>query len=91
MMIQFASALSSPLMGDPDPDTKPSMAQALHPLRQYRRERELTTKALSGVLGIAPSTIRSIENGTRRVTAELALVIEKKTGIARASLRPDLW
>lgn len=61
------------------------------PIRAYRKAKKLSAKALADILGVAESTVRSFENGNRTVSADQALTIEKKTGIHRSELRPDLW
>ena len=67
------------------------MAKKLHPLRSYRIKHGLSCGILAGKLKVAESTLRSLENGHRRLTAELAVEIEKRLGINRAILRPDLF
>lgn len=61
-------------------------------LRRYRIENGLTPQALARKLRIAMSTLRSYENGSRVVPAEFAVnVVEKRLGIHRAEIRPDLF
>lgn len=65
--------------------------QKISPLRKYRTENGLSVDKLAAKLELAESTIRSLENGNRECTAEMAVTIEKKLGIPRSSMRPDLW
>jgi DNA-binding transcriptional regulator YdaS (Cro superfamily) len=69
------------------------MDQEIHPLRRYRIAKGLSSVELAKLLGIAEPTARSLENGTRTVTAERAVEIEKATGgeLNRRELRPDLF
>jgi transcriptional regulator with XRE-family HTH domain len=62
-------------------------------LRAYRRDKGLSAEEFARDLEIAESTLRSLENGTRPITAEMAVHIEDKTvgGITRQQLRPDLY
>lgn len=63
----------------------------VHPLRAYRIVHGLTCAEVARKLGIAETTVRSFENGSRKVQAELAVEIEAALGINRALLRPDLF
>lgn len=67
------------------------MAKAHHLLREYRRKHGLSCAELAKLLGVAEPTARSLENGTRRITAERAAEIERATGIPRHELRPDIY
>lgn len=67
------------------------MPRKLHPLRSYRRKNRLKPAQLAKKLGIAPSTLRSFENGNRVIDADWALEIERLIGIDRAEIRPDLF
>lgn len=62
-------------------------------LRQYRIQRRLTCEQMAKRLGIAESTLRSLENGTRPITAENAVEFEGKLDgdVTRHHLRPDLF
>jgi transcriptional regulator with XRE-family HTH domain len=62
-------------------------------LRRYRLKKKMTTKQLADLLGLADSTVRSLENGNRAFTAEQAKHIEVRTAqeIMRYELRPDLY
>jgi plasmid maintenance system antidote protein VapI len=67
------------------------VTRKIHPLRSYRQEKNLRTSHVAEKLGIAESTVRSFENGTRTIDADWALKIEKLLGISRNALRPDLF
>jgi predicted transcriptional regulator len=60
-------------------------------LRAYRRNKNLPADALAGMLGVHTATLRSYENGHRRITAEMSVKIERLLGIDRVLLRPDLF
>jgi len=62
-------------------------------IRSYRKKHGLSCADLAKKLDLAESTLRSIENGTRPITAELAVEIERVTDavILRRHLRPDLF
>lgn len=62
-------------------------------LRAYRQQKGLSAEDFAKQLGIAEPTLRSLENGTRPITAERAKEIELATGgeITRHALRPDLF
>lgn len=62
-------------------------------LRSYRQQRGLSTADFAKKLGIAEATLRSLENGTRMITAERAVAIERKTRgeLTRGALRPDIF
>ena len=62
-----------------------------NPLRAYRRTKRLPPDAVAGMLGIHPATLRSYENGHRRITGEMSVKIERLLGIDRVLLRPDLF
>lgn len=60
-------------------------------IREYREKREITPLELAKQLDIAESTLRSIENGNRPVTPEMAVKIEEITGIPRQDFHPKLF
>lgn len=62
-------------------------------LRLYRESLKLDPAAFAKSLGIAESTLRSLENGNRTITAERAVEIEERTkgGLTRHQLRPDIF
>lgn len=51
----------------------------------------ISTDELADLLRIAKSTARSFVNGNRQITAEKAVEIEKRIGIPRETLRPDIF
>lgn len=67
------------------------MASKKGALRAYRRANRLSAADVADKLGVAASTLRSWENGTRELSAEMAVKAEKLFGINRVSLRPDLF
>ena len=70
-----------------------NMSSAQELLRGYREKHGLSCKEFALKLGIAEPTLRSLENGTRTITAERAKDIEEITAgeITRSTLRPDLF
>jgi len=69
------------------------MTTKTHKLREFRRKNRLTCKQMAELLSVAEPTLRSLENGTRKITAERAVEIEAATKqkILRNDLRPDLF
>ena len=67
------------------------MAKAKGALRTYRKRLGLTAKAVAQKIGVAESTLRSFENGTREIDGEMAVQIERCLGVDRLLLRPDLF
>lgn len=65
----------------------------ISPLRSFRESQGLSPDEFADLLGIPRPTLRSLENGTRPITAERAKQIEEKTrgGLTRIDLRPDLF
>ena len=61
------------------------------PLDTYCEREGITQVELAQRLGIPEPTTRALVNGSRPVTAERALQIEKAIGIPRETLRPDLF
>lgn len=61
------------------------------PLRRYCEIHSLTSVELAAKLSRPAPTVRSWVNGNRPVAAETAVHIEKKIGIPRETLRPDLF
>jgi DNA-binding transcriptional regulator YdaS (Cro superfamily) len=63
------------------------------PLRAYRESLGLSPEEFAQLLRIPRPTLRSLENGTRLITAERAMEIEAKTqgALTRIELRPDLF
>lgn len=62
-----------------------------NPLRAYRKQHKLSRKDMAAKLGITPGMIGHIENGIRGISAERAVDIERRLGIPRVALRPDLF
>ncbi len=62
-----------------------------HPLRAYRQQHNLSASDVAARLKISPVTVVSYENGNRIIDADRAVDIEKKIGIDRSVLRPDLF
>lgn len=62
-------------------------------LRGYRLKHGISPDEFAKCLGIAEPTLRSLENGTRAITAERAKEIEERTAgaLKRSDLRPDLF
>lgn len=62
-----------------------------HPLREYREEKGISQEELADKLGVSRQAVGLIETGERRVTADNAVEWEKRIGIPREKLRPDLF
>ena len=62
-----------------------------NPLLAYRQKNKLTQGQLAERLGKSRQMVSHLENGKREFSAEIAVLIEKHTGIDRVSLRPDLF
>lgn len=67
------------------------MATKKGALRAYRKTKRLSADDIAKKLGVAASTLRSWENGTRELSPEMAVKIERQFGINRLVLRPDLF
>lgn len=69
------------------------MSQRHKLLRKYREKNQLSCEEVAGKLEIAESTLRSLENGNRPITAEMCKKIEKVTGgaVTRAQLDPAIF
>lgn len=67
------------------------MAKPKHALRDYRKANELSAAEVAKKLGVAESTLRSYENGTREVDGDTAVLIENRLGIPREDIRSDLF
>lgn len=52
----------------------------MHPVKKYRKSRNISQKALAGDFQISKAYLSLIETGDRPVPAELAYRIEKKSG-----------
>ena len=62
-------------------------------IRDYRIEAKKTCAEMAALLGVAESTLRSYENGTRAITPARAKEFEVATGngLSRRALCPDIW
>lgn len=66
------------------------MPKTKDPLVAYREEHNLTQKQLAKRLKVSRQLIAKLETqGT--YTAEMAVHIERRLGINRSAMRPDLW
>lgn len=62
-----------------------------HPLKEYRKAKEMTQGELASVLGVSDAMITHVENGRRRVTPEKAREWEKKIGVPKEALCPEIF
>lgn len=69
----------------------PALSSKRHPLRAYRMSRGLSQEGLGVLIGVGRALITHIENGRRRITPEKAIEWEKKIGIPRATLCPEIF
>lgn len=62
-------------------------------LRNFRKSKGISCADLAKQLGVQEVTLRSYENGHRRISAERALEFEAKTGgaISRRDLCPHIF
>jgi len=60
-------------------------------IRAYRESNGISAADMARRLEIAESTLRSIENGNRPVTPEMAVKIEEVIGISRSEFHPKLF
>jgi transcriptional regulator with XRE-family HTH domain len=63
----------------------------MSPLRAYREKKRLSQEDLAALLGVSRQMVGMLETGERGYTAEMAVLIEEKTGINRVMFRPDLF
>jgi transcriptional regulator with XRE-family HTH domain len=63
----------------------------MSPLRAYREKKKLSQEDLAALLGVSRQMVGMLETGDRQFTAEMAVLIEEKTGINRVMFRPDLF
>jgi len=70
-----------------------TMGQRHNLLREYRERCAISTAEMAQKLGIAESTLRSLENGNRTITAELCRNIEvvTKGAVTRADIDPAIF
>lgn len=59
------------------------------PLKEYREAKGLTQADLAEILGVKPPAICKWENG--RVAVDKVLLVERRLGIKRWKLRPDIY
>jgi transcriptional regulator with XRE-family HTH domain len=64
---------------------------ATNPLKSYREEQGLSQQEVADKLGVSRQMVSFLENGERDFTADMAVLMEKKLGIARGHVRPDLF
>ena len=62
-----------------------------HAIHKFRQERDMPLSEAAKLIGVSTTIVWQWENGTRRVSAERAVEIERITGIPREQLRPDLF
>jgi transcriptional regulator with XRE-family HTH domain len=62
-----------------------------HPIRDYRTKEGLSQDELAERLGVSRQMVGLVETGERRIAAEDVAEWERKTGIPRAKLRPDIF
>lgn len=62
-----------------------------NPLKAYRKRQRLSQQEVADKLGISRGMVGLLENGQREYTAETAVLIEKRLGINRVVLRPDIF
>jgi len=64
---------------------------ARHPLLAYRLRSALTQEDIARKVGVSAALICRMEKGNRVTSPKVAVAIEKKLGIPKAKLRPDIW
>jgi len=67
------------------------METQISPIRAYRLAQNLSAEEVAGWFGISETTLRSYENGHRKVPPEFAVDFEKRTGVPRNKLLPNLF
>lgn len=60
-------------------------------IRAYREANKIRAAELAKRLGVAESTLRSYENGTRPIQPEMAVTMERELGIPRADFCPEIF
>jgi transcriptional regulator with XRE-family HTH domain len=65
----------------------------MNPLREFRVREQLSQEDLAALLGVSQSAITHYECGRRKISAELAIEFERRTGarLRREIMRPDLF
>lgn len=61
------------------------------PIRRYRAAEGLTAECVASWFGLSEVTLRSYENGARKIPPEFAVAFEARTGVPRHELRPDIF
>jgi len=61
------------------------------PIRKYRAANNLTAECVASWFGLSEVTLRSYENGARKIPPEFAVAFEARTGVPRHELRPDIF
>jgi len=67
------------------------MAKRIDPLRVYREQHGLTQQEVADKLKVSRGLIAQLEIGAKAYTPEMAVLIEKKLGIRREVVRPDMF
>lgn len=62
-----------------------------HPLKTYRKNRQMTQGELASVLGISDAMVTHIENGRRPITPAKAVAWAPILGISREALCPEIF
>ena len=62
-----------------------------HPLRKYAISHKTTYEQMAKMLGCTPGYLAVIAHGVRQPSPKFAKAIEKKLGIPKTRLRPDIW
>jgi transcriptional regulator with XRE-family HTH domain len=60
-------------------------------LLAYRKKKDLTQQEVADQLGVSRAMVAALESGVRNFTAEMAVNIERKLGIDRVLIRPDIF
>lgn len=60
-------------------------------LKKWREANDWTAEMAGAGVGVSKVHWLRLENGDRAVTAEMAVKIERLTGIPREALRPDIF
>lgn len=68
-----------------------TMDAHISPIRKYRIAKSLTAECVASWFGISEVTLRSYENGARKIPPEFAVAFEGRTGVPRHELRPDIF
>ena len=66
------------------------MRKKSHPLRTYRQQQHMSQEEMASLLGVTVATVSRWETGDRLPDPDKLPLIEEKTGLAPAQLRPDM-